>query len=31
MVKSHTATIEQLLEELNDDQMTFLLEVEAYE
>ena len=31
LVKSHTAAIEQLLEEFNDDQMMFLLETEAYE
>ena len=31
MVKSHTAAIEQLLEEFNDDQMMFRLEAEAYE
>ena len=31
LAKSHTATIEQLLEEFNNDQMMFLLEVEAYE
>ena len=28
---SHTAVIEQLLEEFNDNQMMFCLEVEAYE
>ena len=31
LVKSHTAAIEQLLEEFNNDQMMFLLEAEAYE
>ena len=31
LVKSHTAAIEQLLEEFNDDQMMFRLEAEAYE
>ena len=31
LVKSHTAAIEQLLEEFNDDQMMFHLEAEAYE
>ena len=31
LVKSHTAAIEQLLEEYNDDQMMFRLEAEAYE
>ena len=31
LVKSHTAAIEQLLEDFNDDQMMFRLEAEAYE
>ena len=31
LVKSHTVAIEQLLEDLNDDQMMFRLEAEAYE
>ena len=31
LAKSHTAAIEQLLEEFNDDQMMFRLEAEAYE
>ena len=31
MAKSHTAAIDQLLEEFNDDQMMFHLEAEAYE
>ena len=31
LVKSDTATIEQLLEEFNDDQMMFRFEAEAYE
>ena len=31
LAESHTATIEQLLEEFNDDQMMFRLEAEAYE
>ena len=31
LVKSHTAVIEQLLEDFNDDLMMFRLEVEAYE
>ena len=31
LAKSHTAAIEQLLEEFNDDQIVFRLEVEAYE
>ena len=31
MAKSHTAAIEQLLEEFNDDQMMFRLEAKAYE
>ena len=31
LVKSHTAAIEQLLEDFNDDQMMFQLEAEAYE
>ena len=31
LVKSHTAAIEQLLEDFNDDQMMFCLEAEAYE
>ena len=31
MAKSHTAAIEQLPEDFNDDQMVFRLEVEALE
>ena len=31
LVKSHTAAIEQLLEDFNDDQMVFRLEAEALE
>ena len=31
LVKSHTAAIEQLLEDYNDDQMVFCLEAEALE
>ena len=31
LVKSHTAAIEQLLEDFNDDQMMFRLEAEAFE
>ena len=31
LVKSHTAAIEQLLEDFNDDQMMFRLEAESYE
>ena len=31
MAKSHTAAIEQLLEDFNDDQMVFRLEAEALE
>ena len=31
LVKSHTAAIEQLLEDFNDDQMVFSLEAEALE
>ena len=31
LAMSHTAAIEQLLEEFNDDQMLFRLEAEAYE
>ena len=31
LVKSHTAAIEQLLEDYNDDQMVFRLEPEALE
>ena len=31
LVRSHTAAIEQLLEDFNDDQMMFRLEAEAYE
>ena len=31
LAMSHTAAIEQLLEEFNDDQMLFRLESEAYE
>ena len=31
LAKSHITAIEQLLEEFNDDQMMFRLEVEAYE
>ena len=31
MAKSHTAAIEQLLEDFNDDQMVFCLEAEALE
>ena len=31
LAKSHTTTIEQLLEDFNDDQMLFRIEAEAYE
>ena len=31
LAKSHTAAIEQLLEEFNEDQMMFRIEAEAYE
>ena len=31
LAKSHTAAIEQLLEDFNDDQMLFHIDVEAYE
>ena len=31
LVKSHTTAIEQLLDDFNEDQMLFQLEVEAYE
>ena len=31
LVKSHTTAIEQLLDDFNDDQMLFQIEVEAYE